>query len=149
MTPFLEKIDQAAVQGLAEEKAAVEEFFAGFESISIDYGVMEKEAQLAVVPGDFGWSDLGSWESSWELSPKDDQGNASPAHAILVDAADNLVEDLRTSSTGSGKVIALIGVEGLCVVETDDALLIMPKSRSQDVREVVSILKERKKTELF
>lgn len=149
MTPHLRKIDEMSRVGASQEQAAVAEFFGACESVSIDYGVMEKEAELAVVPGNFGWSDLGSWESSWELSPKDDEGNASPPHAILVDARDNLVEDLRTKSSAADKVIALIGVEGLCVVETDDALLIMPKSRSQDVREVVSALKERNKGDLI
>ncbi len=124
----------------SSERAAVEEFFGNCESVSVDYGIMEKEAVLNVVPAEFGWSDLGSWESSWDLSGKDAAGNAVPASTVLVDAKNNLVEDLRTSS-GSKRVIALVGVEGLCVVETDDALLIMPTERSQDVREVVASLK--------
>jgi mannose-1-phosphate guanylyltransferase len=147
MTPHLEKIDAQAKSGAAAEQAAVAEFFHACESISIDYGVMEKEPHLAVVPGDFGWSDLGSWESAWELSAKDEAGNAAPAHVIFVDGRDNLVEDLRTDRTKE-KTIALIGVEGLCVVETDDALLVMPRERSQDVREAVRRLTDAKKDSL-
>jgi mannose-1-phosphate guanylyltransferase len=124
------------------EKAAIERFFADCEAVSIDYGVMEKESKLQVVPGSFGWSDLGSWESAWELSRKDASGNAAPDSAILVDAKDNLVEDLRSDSSSRRKVIALVGVEGLCIVETDDALLVMPRERAQDVREVVQALKD-------
>lgn len=147
MTPYLDHIDAEAKRGEAAERAAVSEFFLACESISIDYGVMEKESRLAVVPGDFGWSDLGSWESAWELSPKDAEGNSAPPHVIFVDGRDNLVEDLRTDRTRE-KTIALIGVEGLCVVETDDALLVMPRERSQDVREAVRYLTEAKKSSL-
>lgn len=134
----LDAIDRAA--GTLEEKQRVEEFFASSESVSIDYGIMEKVESLLVVPGEFGWSDLGSWESSWELSQKDGDGNAAPSAAVLVDARNNLIEDLRTKSDAR-RVIALIGVDDLCIVETDDALLVMPRSRSQDVREVVLRLK--------
>ncbi len=140
MAAGLERLNAAAAEGEASERAAVEEFFGSCQSVSVDYGIMEKEAVLNVVPAEFGWSDLGSWESSWDLSGKDAAGNAVPPTTVLVDAKNNLVEDLRTSS-GSKRVIALVGVEGLCVVETDDALLIMPTERSQDVREVVATLK--------
>lgn len=142
----LDAIDAAA--GTPEEKERVEEFFASCESVSIDYGIMEKADSLLVVPGDFGWSDLGSWESSWELSQKDDAGNAAPSSAVLVDARNNLIEDLRTKSDAR-RVIALIGVEDLCIVETDDALLVMPRSRSQDVREVVEQLKNSNREDLI
>lgn len=121
-------------------RQAVEQYFARAPKISIDYGVMEKEHNLMVVPGDFGWSDLGSWESAWELSPKDVSGNVVPAGTIVVDAQRNLVHDLRKTGP-SQKVIALVGVHDLCIVETDDALLILPRERSQDVREVVEQLK--------
>jgi mannose-1-phosphate guanylyltransferase len=129
------------------DEEAVAAFFESCDSISIDYGVMEKRSDLSVVPGDFGWSDLGSWESAWELSERDQQGNAAPLGTILVDAKNNLVEDLTTQT--SKKVIALVGVEDLCVVETDDALLVMPRSQSQEVRTVVERLKESKRDNLI
>ncbi len=145
MAAGLARIDRAALEGAAAEERETESFFAKCESISIDYGIMEREADLAVVPGDYGWSDLGSWESAWELSPKDAKGNAAPESAVLVDAENNLVADLGTASAGAKhkKVIALVGVSDLCVVETDDALLILPRERSQDVRAVVDELKKR------
>lgn len=144
-------LPQLVEAGPAHEPAgqqAALRFFEQCDSISIDYGVMEKEEELSTVPGDFGWSDLGSWESAWELSPKDQQGNAAPEGSILVGARNNLVSDLRSDKGGS-RVISLLGVEDLCVVQTDDALLIMPRERSQDVREVVAELKQGQRDELI
>lgn len=136
----LRKIDAAAAKGdEARELAAT---FPGLPSVSIDTGVMEKAKRIAVVPGDFGWNDLGSWESAWELAPKDDAGNALPAGAVAVGARGNLVRDLTTGS-GPKKVYALVGVSDLVVVETDDAVLVIPRERSQDVRAVVQALKTR------
>jgi mannose-1-phosphate guanylyltransferase len=100
----------------------------------------EDEA-LAVVRGDFGWNDVGSWQSAWELAPKDNDANASAPSAVLIQAHNNLVRDLRTDNRP--RVIALVGVDDLVVVETDDALLILPRERAQDVRLVVEELKRR------
>lgn len=119
--------------------AAIASYFRACPKISIDYGVMEKEQGLMVVPGDFGWSDLGSWESAWELAPKDAAENVAAPGTVLIDARRNLVKDLRVAR--GKKVIALVGVDDLCVVETEDALLILPRERSQDVREIVEQLK--------
>jgi len=135
----LRALDAAAAR--REEAAALADVFPTLPSISIDHGVMEKAKDLAVVKGDFGWNDVGSWESAWELAPKDDRGNALPAGAIAVDARDNLVRDTTTGA--ARKVIALVGVDDLVVVETDDALLVMPRARAQDVRAVVDALKAR------
>ena len=111
--------------------------FATLPSVSIDKGVMEKAARVAVVPGDFGWSDLGSWQSAWELAEKDADENVLPAGAVAVDARGNLVwERAKTKRT-----YALVGVSDLVVVETDDAVLIVPRERAQDVRLVVEKLR--------
>ena len=120
-------------------QTAVAQYFTVCPKISIDYGVMEKSQHLMVVPGDFGWSDLGSWESAWELSPKDVQHNVAPVGSIVIDGQGNFIHDLRKDR--QKKVIALVGVSDLCVVETEDALLILPRERSQDVRDVVEQLK--------
>jgi mannose-1-phosphate guanylyltransferase len=113
--------------------------FPKLPSISIDHGVMERAAQVAVVKGDFGWNDIGSWESAWELASHDEARNAAPPGTILVDAKGNLVRS--QSKDAAKKVIALMGVENLVVVDTDDALLVMPRERAQDVRAVVDALK--------
>ena len=91
---------------------------------------MEKAAGLAVVPGEFGWNDVGSWQSAWELGSPDAAGNSLSAGALAIDAKNNLV---RTLGTGK-KVVALVGVNDLVVVETEDALLVIPRDRAQDVR---------------
>jgi mannose-1-phosphate guanylyltransferase len=117
--------------------------FPTLPSISVDYGIVEKieRGRIGVVPGDFGWSDVGSWESAWELASKDAAGNALPSDAVAVDAHGNLVR--------AKKMVALVGVDDLVVVETDDAILVMPRKRAQDVRAVVDALKTKGKNELL
>jgi mannose-1-phosphate guanylyltransferase len=140
--------EMAAAAGTPAERAVVERIFPALPSVSIDFGVMEHLDRLAVIPGDFGWSDLGSWQSAWELAPHDPEGNASPAGTVFVDARRNHVVDLRTGAPGK-RVIALVGVEDLVVVETDDALLVVPRERAQDVKDVVAALKARGDGELI
>ena len=103
---------------------------------------MEHAAALSVVPGDFGWSDVGSFRTAWDLGEKDTAGNHAPEGSVLIDAHRNLVVDLRRKGVGK-RVIALVGVEDLCVVETEDALLVVPRERAQDVKRVVDALKAR------
>ena len=138
--------DHAAAVG--REKSEVDQRFGTLPAVSIDVGVMERLDRIAVVPGDFGWSDVGSWQSAWELASKDARGNSSPEGTVLVDASNNHVVDLRTPSAAEApsrtrKVIALVGVDDLVVVETDDALLVVPRARAQDVKEIVDQLKKR------
>jgi mannose-1-phosphate guanylyltransferase len=111
--------------------------YADLTSISIDHGIMEKAQDVRVVPGAFGWYDIGSWTTAWELAEKDANGNAIMAEASLVDARNCYVR------ANAGKLVALIGVEDLVVVDTEDALLIMPRERAQDVRRVVDDLSKR------
>ncbi len=122
--------------GTDREEVVVREVYSEQRAVSIDYGVMEKANDVLVIPGDFGWSDLGSWDALWEVSEKDENGNAVRGEFIGVDATDSLVH-------GAGKLVALVGVKDLLVVETKDALLICRRGRSQDVRKIVEIL-ERK-----
>jgi mannose-1-phosphate guanylyltransferase len=136
----LTRFDEAARGG--GELAAVRAEYGSLPSISIDHGVMEKAAEVAVVPGDFGWNDVGSWTTAWELAPKDAQGNAvsgSPDDVVLVDGENNYVRG------AAGKIIALVGVDDLVVVDTPDALLVVRRDRAQDVRAVVEALKARKR----
>ncbi|MDI3284990.1 mannose-1-phosphate guanylyltransferase [Polyangium sp. 15x6] len=142
----LDAIDRAAEEG--EEQAALERIFPTLPSISIDHGVMDHVDHFAVVPGDFGWSDVGSFQTAFDLAEKDAQQNAAPPSALFVDARRNLVLDLRTGAEEGKRVIALVGVDDLVVVETDDALLVVPRARAQDVKEVVAALKARGRTRL-
>ncbi|HEY4120303.1 MAG TPA: mannose-1-phosphate guanylyltransferase [Byssovorax sp.] len=134
----LEDLDRAALKG--EESSALPAAFARAPSVSLDVGVLEKLDEIAVVPGDFGWNDVGSWQTAWELAPKDAADNAASPSSVLVDARGNLVVDRRT--TPGEKTIALVGVEGLAVVVTDDAVLVLPRDRAQDVRAAVDVLKK-------
>lgn len=134
--------EMAAAAGAPDEREVVSRVFPTLPAVSIDYGVMERLDKIAVIRGDFGWSDLGSWQSAWELGDKDERGNASPEGTILIDANNNHVVDLRTTSTHK-RVLALVGVTDLVVVETDDALLVVPRDRAQDVKLVVEALKAR------
>ena len=122
--------------GTEREEEIVGEVYSAQKAVSIDYGVMEKAENVLVVPGDFGWSDLGSWDALWEVSGKDENGNAVRGPFIGIDAGDSLVHS-------PGKLVALVGVRDLLVVETDDALLICRRGRSQDVRKVVEILESK------
>jgi len=129
-------IDAAAQRG--EEDAEVRARYGSLPSISIDHGVMERAEKVRCVVGDFGWSDVGSWTSAWELGEQDAQRNAvDDALAVLIDARGNYVR------APAGKVVALVGIEDLIVVDTPDALLVMPRSRAQDVRAVVAELQKK------
>ena len=104
-------------------------------AISIDYGVMEREERIAMVPGDFGWSDVGSFAALPEVRALDARGNAISGDAIAVDCDDCVV------LSEGGRLVAAVGVAGLCIVDAGDALLVVPRDRAQDVRAVVEALK--------
>jgi mannose-1-phosphate guanylyltransferase len=135
----LRKYDEAATRG--EELALVRDTYASLPDVSLDHGVMEKAARVAVVPGDFGWSDVGSWTSAWELAPHDADNNALFGNVVTIDTHGSYVR------AGEGKVVAVIGLDDIVVVDTGDALLVMPRSRSQDVKAIVSSLKSQKRNE--
>lgn len=140
------ELDALALAPAGEVSSRTAAAFARFPSISIDYAVMEKARDLSVIPASFGWSDLGSWQSAWELGDKDEAGNVAPPEAVLADARRNLVCDLGGRP---GKLVALVGVEDLCVIETDDALLVIARERAQDVRQVVEALTARQRADLL
>lgn len=120
-----------------EEGALVEATYASLPSVSIDHGVMEKVADVAVVPADFGWSDLGSFASAWELADKDADENVGPEDAITIGATGCYVR------APAGKLVALVGVTDLVVIDTEDALLVVPRSRAQEVKSAVEALSAR------
>ena len=107
---------------------------------SIDYAVMEHTAKAAVVPVDCGWSDLGSWQAFYEITKKDQFGNACEGDVITENARNCYLRS-------SGRLIAALDVHDLAVVETRDAILVTDRRRSQDVRQVVEKLKLEKRPE--
>lgn len=101
--------------------------------ISIDYAVAERTTHAAVVPASFGWSDIGSWDALWEISPKDEDGNVTSGDVFL-DAAHNCY--VRSD----GAVTAVMGVDDLVVVVTEDAIMVSHRDRAQDVKKMVTRL---------
>lgn len=131
---FAERADDFATEA---ESAAIAAIYADCENISIDYGVMEKAPNVAVVLSDFGWSDLGTWGSLHEKLPLDDVGNGTSGAVLdAEDAAGNVVV-----SDAKGKLIALRGLDNFIVVDTEDALLVCPKAEEQWIKQLVTRLK--------
>lgn len=111
-----------------------EESFAQSPDISIDYAVMENTDKAAMVPLDAGWNDVGSWSALWEVSNKDQQGNALHGDVLLHDTHNSHIYS-------ENKLVAAIGVDNLVIVETADAVMVADKSQSQNVKEIVKRLK--------
>ncbi|HMV57988.1 MAG TPA: mannose-1-phosphate guanylyltransferase/mannose-6-phosphate isomerase [Nitrospira sp.] len=104
-------------------------------SVSIDNGVMELSSHAAMIPVGFGWSDVGNWSSLEEVAPRDKAGNVVSGRVIDMDSSNSVLYADR-------RVVATIGLTDMVVVDTPDATLICPKSRSQDVKQMVEILKQ-------
>ncbi len=105
--------------------------------IPVDVAIMEKSENIAVIPSDFGWSDVGSWKALYELSPKDENNNFFKKDSLAIESHDNYVY--------SDKLVSLIGVNNLVIIETDDVILIADKDRSEEVKTLVSYLNENNK----
>jgi mannose-1-phosphate guanylyltransferase/mannose-6-phosphate isomerase len=108
--------------------------FAKVPDISIDYAVMERSSNVAVVPGDFGWSDIGSWLAVRELTAPDEDENRATCDAVFIDSRNVYVQ-------GKDRLIAAVGVRDLLVIDTPDAVLIAHPDRAQEVKQVVNRLK--------
>ena len=118
--------------------------FTAIPSESIDYAVMERcpgsDLSIKMVPLDAGWSDLGAWDAVWNVLPKDDQGNAHMGDVLTTDSRNTMVH-------ASSRLVSLVGVEDLIVIETPDAVLVADKTRSQDVKHIVTQLQATKREE--
>jgi len=132
----------AGLERVAREPARRDELYRALPSISIDYAVMEKASGLAALPLDCGWDDLGSWQALFEVLAGDGAGNRSRGRLVTVDARDNLVY-------APAGTVALLGVSGLVVVATGDAVLVLPRERAQEVRRVVERLEAEGRSDLL
>jgi mannose-1-phosphate guanylyltransferase len=105
----------------------------------IDRSVMEKTSRLLLVPGDFEWADIGNWAELGDRVRADVHGNSVEGQSVLVDTTGSLI-------LGSRRLVAAIGLDDMIIVDTEDALLVCPRSRAQDVRKVVDALRRAGKT---
>lgn len=129
--------------GSKQEQKTLETIYSNSESIQIDYAISERAENLVVVPGDFGWSDIGDWKVIYDNLPKDSDGNVvleNKGSLLAIDSKDNLFEV-------NGRLIVAVGVSDLVIVDSPDALLVCNKERAQDVKKAVERLKADKKEE--
>lgn len=152
VTRFLEELEKFAPKILAATRAAVvgadrthaialdESAFRDSPSDSIDFAIMEHTADAVVVPLDAGWSDVGSWSALWELAAAGAEGNVFVGDVAAVNVTGSY---LRSES----RLVAAIGVDNLVVVETPDAVMVAARDRTQDVKQVVELLRGRERPE--
>lgn len=129
----LEKIEEVA--GTTRYPQVLQEVYVRLPRISIDYGVMEKAREVLVIPGDFGWDDVGSWTALESYKEKDINGNIMEGRGVLVDTTNTLVQN-------SDKVVATLGVHDLIVVESEGSILICHKQKAQELKKVITALQE-------
>jgi mannose-1-phosphate guanylyltransferase len=122
--------------GTPEEEAVLRAQWEGIRRVSIDYGIMEHAENVAVIPAELGWSDIGSWASLLDILEGDEEGNVIQAASAALDTRRTLIR----SESGQGRLIAAIGLEDMIIVDTPDVLLVCPRSRAEQVREVVKRL---------
>ena len=134
----LQTIEEA--MGTSRYHQVLSSVYQHLPSLSIDYGVMEKtKRHVLTLPGDFGWSDVGTWESVYDLRKKerDKEKNLTQGDVILIDAQSSFVFNQ------SGKTIVGLGVKDLLIVDTQDVVLVGDLKKSQDIRKIIEKLRER------
>ena len=130
--------------GTNQFDAAMRDVFPALEKISVDYGIAEKADKVAVIPADIGWNDVGSWERLAEILASDgkEAENSVIGHHLGVDTHGSLIYSPK-------RLIATIGLEDMIIIDTPDATLICPKSRSEEVKKIVDALKAQGRHELL
>ena len=143
LEPEMAEAIEAAVKNAVNDLGFLRlqpEAFARAPQKSIDYAVMEKTDRAAVVAGDFRWSDIGSWDALFDITPRDAAGNVVQGPVVAIDTTDCVLHS-------DGRLTAVVGVKDLVVVSTSDAVMVVPRARSQEVRELVAKLKAAKRFE--
>ncbi len=129
----LEKIGRA--MGTPEEADVIQEVYPSIPKISVDYGIMERARGVLMLEGDFGWNDVGSWDTLEAVRTPDGDGNIAFGNTLLLDAANCVIY-------GGQKLIAAVGVQDLVVVEGKKAILVLPRAEAQRVKQVVETLEK-------
>lgn len=127
-----------AIAAGAESEEALQSLWEEITPLTIDVGIMERASDIAVIPCDLGWNDIGSWASLFDILPHDHQDNLvlGKGQHIGLDTSGSLIYS-------EGRLVATIGLQDMIVVDTGDALLVLPKSRAQDVSVLVKELRTR------
>ena len=125
---------QSAI-GTDEEDCVLKDIFPGFVSDSIDYGIMEKASGIYLIPGNFGWDDVGSWLAVERVKGSDVSENTLTGNVIALNTSHCTIE-------GRDRLIAALGLKDLIIVDTDDALLIADKNSAGDIKKILSVLRE-------
>ena len=147
---FIEELRRHAPRHLAGVRRVIEARAGGDEARAaeiyrrlpvevIDRSVMERTSRLVLVPADFEWADIGNWAELGDRVRADARGNSIEGEAVIVDTTGTLI-------FGERRLVAAIGLEDMIIVDTEDALLVVPRSRAQDVKRVVDALKRARKT---
>ena len=132
----------ASAMGTGDEDTALREAYESIQPISIDYGIMERSNEVLVIPGDFGWNDVGSWDALANVFPPDASGNVVKADYLGIDTRGCVIY-------GQDEFVATIGLTDMIVVHTSDALLVCPKDRAHDVKKIVEALRKEGREDLL
>ncbi|TLM92223.1 mannose-1-phosphate guanylyltransferase [Hymenobacter jeollabukensis] len=139
LSDIAEVFDEGAGQlGTPQEAAFIDEAYSRSRNISIDYGIMEKADNVYVLPADFGWSDLGTWDSLHRMGRRDEHNNVIDGDAMLYDTKECVIK------TPSERLVVVQGLEGYIVAEYDNVLLICKRTEEQRVKEFVADVKSKK-----
>lgn len=131
--------------GTEKEAEVINEIYPQIRKISVDYAIMEPSAakgDVMVVPGEFGWNDVGSWDMMKVLHNENEEGNIIVGDGTVIDTTNTVVYS-------SGRYVAVVGVDNLVVVETEDAVMVCNKDKAQDVKKIVDSLTEQDRKELL
>lgn len=123
-----------------EQDEVLEKEFPNLESESVDYGIMEKADNIYILPGNFGWDDVGSWLAVGRIKKNDENGNVVAGNVVTVNTKDCVIE-------GADKLIATVGLRDIVVVDTPDATLITTKENAGEIKQVLAKLRESGKVE--
>ena len=122
-------------------QADIAELYARMPRVPIDIGIMEKATNRGVIPVSYGWSDVGSWKALADISPLGADGNHFSSAGYAIEAKGNFVK--------SSKFTAIIGLDNICIIETEDAMLVCSKEKSEEVKRIVDYLKDREEETLI
>jgi mannose-1-phosphate guanylyltransferase len=140
---YLDALQQQLPETYDRLKPAVEsgnwgrlsEAYAQIPDISVDYAIMEKVSDVVALPVDFGWRDIGDWAALYDMMEHDENGNAAAGKHVYLDVHDSLLVSPK-------RLVTAVGVRDLIVVDTDDVVLVMPRARAQEVKQLLEKLKE-------